>query len=778
MNKYRLLMTQALLVGLLCAGALSTRASVAIETVHGFQTLPGAPVHSPELSAKLQKIVKAKGTSYRPRTQYKINAHTPKYTNRLVLETSTYLQQHAHNPVNWYPWGEEAFEAARIRGIPVLLSIGYSTCHWCHVMEEESYDDEETARYINEHFIAIKVDREVRPDVDQIYMTALHAMGQRGGWPLNMWLTPSREPFYGGTYFAPTEKYGRPSFKRVLSMISDEYAKDPKGIAQHAQALTQRVKQSIEGDGQAVADAVVSIDALTAMKNHYFSQFDPEWGGIKGAPKFPSSMSVNALIHQLKYAQGRGEEPKQSQQTLEMIELTLHKMALGGMYDQVGGGFHRYSTDKKWLIPHFEKMLYDNALLASVYVSAWQLTGKPFYQKIAKQTLDYVLREMTSPNGGFYSATDADSIGPHGEMEEGYYFSWTPDELNSVLNKGDAELAQLVFGINQKGNFEGRSLPQRWSVIPGYMESKVEGIKRQLYLERQTRPSPLRDEKQLSSWNGLMISAFSKAGFAFNEPKYLAAAEKSARRIRQKMFVNGRLKRVSQQGQVSDSAFLEDYAYIITGVLDLYEANHNIEWLNFAVELQAVLQKHYADSEGGGYYRTSNDHEKLLAREKNLRDGAIPSGNSYAVLNLLRLYQFTLDESYQKFAVLSLKGVSTILETSPTQLPEMLIALDYYHSRVKEVVIVKPKLTTKESEVEFNALLSVLRQSWVPNKILVVVGEAEIKQQQSRVPVLQYKKALKGQVTAYVCYEQQCELPTSIPSVLAEQLGVSSSIEY
>lgn len=742
------------------------------ESVLNIATPPGADAYSAELTDRLQQALIAKGDDYQPRTQYLLAKNRPKYTNRLLFESSTYLQQHAHNPVNWYPWGEEAFAAAKALGRPVLLSIGYSTCHWCHVMEEESYDNEETAKIINQGFIAIKVDREVRPDVDEIYMTALHAMGKQGGWPLNVWLTADKQPFFGGTYFPPEDGNGRLGFKQLLLTIQQQYRDNHADIQAFAEKLSTTVKTYIEGNNIAAAESVATIDVLEKLVTEYATHFDMQWGGFKRAPKFPSSLSLNALMHaQLRWPEAATEE---------MINTTLTKMAQGGMHDQIGGGFHRYSTDAKWLVPHFEKMLYDNALLAQRYTQGWLLTKKPYYQATAKRTLDYVLKEMTSAEGGFYSATDADSLGPHGEMEEGYYFSWTPDELASMLSTQEMALASLLWGINAQGNFEGRSIPTGWTsldqttaeqllaktgLIPEQAREMESAMRAKLYDARQQRAAPLRDEKQIVEWNGLMISAFAKAGFHFSEPRYLAAAEGAAIFILTKLVKEQRLQRVYHHGSISAEAFLEDYAFFIAALLDLYETTHSPQWLEAAVELQASQDSLYQDTVNGGYFRTSDDHEELLAREKNQSDGAVPSGNSYAVLNLLRLFEFTQNPSYKTFAELTLKSVTPILNQQPTQLAEMMPALDFYHSEIKEVVLIG-----NGDAAALEPLLTVVKQYWLPNKILIVTDESDIAEQEKLLPLLGYKKALQGKPTAYVCYNKICELPTQSVSVLTDQL--------
>jgi len=738
-------------------------------TVLAYSPIPGLPPINKQLQQKLEKTVSQKGSDYVPRTQYKDDKNKAKYVNRLILETSPYLQQHAHNPVNWYPWGDDAFEEARRRNIPVLVSIGYSTCHWCHVMEEESYDNEETATFLNQHFIAIKVDREVRPDIDEIYMTALHAMKQRGGWPLNIWLTPDRNPFYGGTYFPPEDAYGRPSFMRVLEGLSTEYQKNPTDTIKFANQLANSIKHFMEGEGQKLAETIASTEKIAAVKKVYENNFDNIWGGLKQTMKFPSSFSNRLLMNYYLRTQ--------EQSALEMINLTLTKMSQGGMHDQIGGGFHRYSTDATWLIPHFEKMLYDNALLATVYIEAWQLTKKPAFKETAQSTLDYILREMTLEDGAFYSATDADSRTTSGEIEEGWYFTWTYTELDKILDKEDAALAKQVFGMTEAGNFEHRNLPQRWNdftaiaiefdLTSQQLNDKIDLIKNKLYKIRNKRPPPLRDNKILVSWNGLVISSLAKAGSALNEPKYIIAAETAAKFIEHNLKTDDdRLLRVYQDGNSSGASFLEDYAFFIAGLLDLYEANFNTRWLSLAIALQGQLQNHYSDEIKGGYFRTSDDHEKLIAREKNKNDGALPSGNSVAILNLMRLHHYTLEQQYLDFAIISLKGFTPNLNKTPSQLTEMLLALDYFDDDVKEIVIVHPNNGKRNTELE-----TAVQEAFLPNKILVINTEKEIEDTALLIPMAKGKIAINNISTAYVCYDRICKLPTSDAIVLREQLA-------
>jgi uncharacterized protein YyaL (SSP411 family) len=738
------------------------------------EALPGAPPFSQELRARLEQALAAEAADYAPRTQHRRDDGSPRFTNRLLLETSPYLRQHAHNPVNWYPWGDEAFETARSLGRPVLVSIGYSTCHWCHVMEEESFDDEATAALLNAHFVAIKVDRETRPDVDAIYMTAVTAMGQGGGWPLNVWLTPDRRPFYGGTYFPPKDWQGRPGFPRVLEVLAERYAEDPEGIAQAADQLSKALALGLEGSPTELSWQP-SDAPLRAAFATYASGFDDEWGGLRQRIKFPSSLPVRFL---LRY-QRRSGDPR----ALAMAALSLEKMAVGGIRDHLGGGFHRYSTDPRWLVPHFEKMLYDNALLSVAYLEAWQQTGRQDFLAVARETLDYVAREMTASAGGFYSATDADSVGPDGESEEGLFFTWTPAEVEAVLGAKRAAVVNAWFGIEASGNFEGRTVLHTWQspekiaarfeLEPPALRALLEESRRELYAARARRTPPLRDDKILAEWNGLMISAFARAGFALADGVYIASARRAAKFALEQMRSEGRLHRVSLDGRAAGPAFAEDYAFLIAGLLDLYEAAPDPRWLREALALQRVLDAHYADAAGGGYFRTADDHERLLAREKSGDDGAVPSANSVAALNLLRLAAFTEDDSHRERAARLFSAFENTLERSPTALGEMLLAVDFEVDTSKEVLLVRPGPDT-----DLAPLLDVLRTTYLPNRIVSVVAQGEeLDAHAQLVPLLRGKKARNGEVTAYVCEDRVCRFPTSDPAVFAEQLGKVKALE-
>jgi uncharacterized protein YyaL (SSP411 family) len=731
-------------------------------------SLPGAEPFAPELRARLESALAARGEDYEPRTHQKTAAGEPRFTNRLLLEASPYLRQHAHNPVDWRPWGPEAFEAARRLDRPVLVSIGYSTCHWCHVMEELCFDVPAIAEVLNRNFVAIKVDREVRPDVDAIYMAALHAMRGNGGWPLNVWLTPDGQPFFGGTYFPPEDAPGRPGFVTVLETIHRQWTEDRDEVGTTAERLAALVRGGLRG-AVATSSRPPQAEFLHHAMRYYARAADREWGGLGHRTKFPATLPVRLL---LRYHRRTGDVD-----ALELATLTLDRMATGGMRDHLGGGFHRYAVDRRWQVPHFEKMLYDNALLAVAYLEAWQQTGRPLYAGVVRETLDFVSREMTAPEGGFYSALDADSVNAEGELEEGFFYTWTPAELLATLGPVGARRLGAWYGVTPDGQVEGRSVLHTWGE-PGAVASRlglsgaaleetVAAARPVLLRERARRTRPLRDEKRLAAWNGLMISAFARAGLALGEPEYVATASRAAGFVLGEMRPAGRLVRVHDGEQAAGTAFLEDHAFLIAGLLDLYEATGETRWLRDALQLQSQLEESYADEGGGGYFRTPADHERLLVREKPDRDGAVPAGNSVAVSNLLRLHQLTLDAELLERAGLVFSAFHGTLERQPAALPEMLLAVEFQLDTPKEVAIVAPEGAHGLAE-----LLAPLRSAFLPNRALAIAHEGpDLAAQASLVPWLRYKVAEGGSATAYVCENQVCDAPTNDPAVFAAQLG-------
>jgi len=733
------------------------------------KSLPGAPPLDAQLVDRLKAAWEARDPTYKPRTRHLNPDGSAQYTNRLFLESSPYLLQHAHNPLNWYPWGDEAFDTARKLGRPVLLSVGYSTCHWCHVMEEESFDDEEIARYLNEHYIAIKVDREERPDIDAIYMNAVQTMTGHGGWPMTVWLTPDRKPFYGGTYFPARDgdRGARVGFLTLLQKLKTVYDQEPERVVQSATELAHIIQGNLApGSGGA---GLPDTQALQVVIDTYRQRFDSTSGGIQGAPKFPSSLPIRLL---LRHYRRTGD-----QQSLTMATLTLEKMAAGGMYDHVGGGFHRYSTDAQWLVPHFEKMLYDNALLVMAYLEGYQVTGREDFAQVAREILRYVERDMTVPAGAFYSATDADSLAPSGQREEGWFFAWTPAEIEAILGKERARIVTTYYTVTKEGNFEGRNIlhtPKPLDTVavdlnlpPEKVHTVIQETKDLLYNARAKRPSPLRDEKILTAWNGLMISAHAQAALVLSDARYADRAGRAADFVLTKMRKNGRLLRSYMGGQARHDGYLDDYAFLIAGLLDLYEATGNPRWLKEAVALDKVLEDHYEDKQAGGFFMTSNDHEALLAREKPSYDGAEPSGNSVQALNLLRLHEFTTEDRYRVRAEKALQAFGEILKRAPAAVSELLLAVDYHLDTPKEIVIVTPK-----SRAEAEPFLAKLGTIFLPNRIVAVVPEGEeLAAQAKLIPLIEGKVAQTGKATAYVCEKKVCALPTSDPAIFAKQIS-------
>lgn len=738
------------------------------ETASIQRRLPGMKDMDQALKAKFDHMKKLRGEDYRPRTRHLNPDGSAIYTNRLFLTTSPYLLQHAHNPVNWYSWGEEAFETARRLNRPVLLSIGYSTCHWCHVMEEESFEDLTIAEFLNENYIAIKVDREERPDLDAVYMKAVQAITGRGGWPMNVWLTPDKKPFYGGTYFPARDgdRGASMGFLSILGKLGDLYQTDREMVNRSGDQVTDAVRRMPAPEG---GTGLPTAEVLHRAVDSFRKSFDPVHGGVKGAPKFPATLPVRLL---LRYHRRTGSEP-----ALEMARKTLDAMAAGGIYDQLGGGFHRYSTDEKWLVPHFEKMLYDNALLTVAFLEGFQVTGKEDYVRIVREVLSYARREMTSPEGGFYSATDADSKTPGGHLSEGWFFTWTPQELESILGEKRAEIFKAYYSVGKAADFEGRHILHITKPLTAVAEAlglseeetKASLVESRTLLmgARGKRPLPLRDEKILTAWNGLMISAFARAGFVLGDTALLRTAEKAAGLIMEKLMKEGRLKRSYKDNAASHNAYLDDYAFLTTGLLDLYESAHDPLWLETAILLDKVLEAFYEDKENGGFFMTGSDHEELIAREKPVYDGAIPSGNSPALGNLLRLYEITGEKSYLKRAEKALNAFSAILTANPGGVGEMLISVEALLDRPREIVIVTPK-GEKESAEPF---LSELREIFLPNKTVVVLAEDELPGADHPLSFLAGgKTTIGGKTTAYVCEGGACKLPTSDVETFREQL--------
>ena len=755
--------------------------------------LASAPVTSPELRARLRDAARAKGPTYVPRTRHKDPDGAPTYTNRLVLESSPYLLQHAHNPVDWFPWGDEAFETARRLGRPVLLSIGYSTCHWCHVMEEESFEDDEIAQTINDTYIAIKVDREERPDVDAIYMSAVQSLTGGGGWPMTMWLTPERKPFFGGTYFPARDgdRGTRNGFLGTLKKLRTAYDEEPTRTLASADKLAAGIREHMSEGATSPARSSTSAGNLPGAATldgaaaFYRGRFDDTFGGMRGAPKFPSTLPTRFLLRDQRRRAGSAE----GRESLRMATLTLERMSAGGMHDHVGGGFHRYSTDERWLVPHFEKMLYDNALLAMAYVEGFQVTRRADLADVARDLFAYVARDMTSPDGAFYSATDADSLDPRGRREEGWFFTWTPADLETVLGVQNARIVSAYYGVTKGGDLDGRSVLHAFApaadvardlgIGDAALRATLHDARPLLLAARARRPPPLRDEKVLTAWNGLMISAHARAALAFGDATYAARAERAADFVLRSLSKrsDGRLLRSYKDGVAKVDAYLDDHAFLIAALLDLYEATGRQRWLEEALRLDGIVEAHFEDKAAGGFFLVSDDHEKLLAREKPTYDGAEPTGSSVETLNLLRLHELTTRESYRVRAERALAAVAPIVGASPASLNELLLAIDFTTDVPKEIVVVTPRATpsdagsASEPRAAAEPFLARLREQYLPNRVLVVVSEGDALAAIERiVPLVGSKIAQHGRATAYVCERRTCELPTTDPDVFAAQI--------
>jgi hypothetical protein len=746
--------------------------------------LPGADPYVDSLKQRIDKTLSRLGSDYVPRTKHLKADGSPQYTNRLIFESSPYLRQHAHNPVNWFPWGDEAFEIAKRLDRPVLLSVGYSTCHWCHVMEEESFEDVEIAKYMNEHYVAIKVDREERPDVDSLYMAAVHALRKRGGWPMTVWLTPDREPYFGGTYFPPRDGVrgnGRPGFLGLLQQLGEQYTNDPSGVAVRAGSVADAVEKS---KGAPQPGTFEGAPVLHAAAAQYKQRFDSTHGGmVTRSTKFPSSLPIRFL---LRYYRRTGDE-----EFVHMAALTLSKMAAGGMYDQVAGGFHRYSTDPVWLVPHFEKMLYDNAQLVPAYLEGYQVTGAAEFERTAREILRYTRRDMMSPQGAFYSATDADNVGPSGEREEGEFFTWTQNDVKAAV--GDAATAEVVlahYAVTAGGNFHelpGHTILSRPAPLAktaadlGMTEedarAALERAREAMYEFRKRRNPPLRDDKILAEWNGIMVSALARAHIVLGAntdggPSYADQASRAAMFVLNNMRDGQRLLRTHNDGKAKIMAYLGDYAFMIQGLIDLFEATSNPRWLDEAIKLDKILEQRYEDKVSGGFFLTADDAEALLAREKPTDDGAIASGNSIHALNLLRLYELTTEYDYLARAEHLFAAFSLVFARSPTAMSQMLLAIDFITDTPKEIVVVAPG-----ARDEAAAFIEAVNAAYVPNSVLVVSEEASVALLGQSVPLVKGKIAQRGQTTAYVCERQVCELPTRDPKVFAQQLKKVEALE-
>jgi uncharacterized protein YyaL (SSP411 family) len=682
------------------------------------------------------------------------------HTNRLINETSPYLLQHAHNPVDWYPWGPEALERSRLEDKPILLSIGYSACHWCHVMERESFENSQIAALMNQNFVCIKVDREERPDIDSIYMSAVQMMTGHGGWPLTVFLRPDLKPFYGGTYFPPADRQGMPGFGRLLLAVSDSYHNRKTDVSSSAEAITDelhkmnRFRQSSE---------MLTTGILDSALAELISRFDQSNGGFGSAPKFPPSMILMFLLRQY---QRTGQRI-----ALDMVELTLDKMARGGIYDHLGGGFHRYSVDSHWLVPHFEKMLYDNALLARIYLYCYQATKKPAYRRVAEETLEYIMRDMTNQVGGFYSSEDADSEG-----EEGKFYTWSLQEIIELLGEQDGHLVAEYLGVTEGGNFEqGKSIliaafdsPEDFAakkkIDPIAARSAIVRGKKEMFYARERRVRPGRDDKSLTAWNSLMLAAFAEAANILDRDDYRQVAIRNGEFLLRSMMRDGRLLRTYRDGEAKLSGYLEDYAFTVEALLALYEATFDTVYFDHARNLANSMLDLFSDESEPGLYFTARDHEELITRMKEFYDNAIPAGNSSAALSLLKLSLITGEAAFQRQALGTLRMMQQPMARMPSGFGYLLSALDFYLSEPKEVALVG-----EPGSHEIRLFVNEVYSRYLPNKVIASSKEGDPSAAES-IGLLRGKSAIDGRPTAYVCRNYVCLAPVTTPEELAVQL--------
>jgi len=683
--------------------------------------------------------------------------------NRLINEKSPYLLQHAHNPVDWHPWGEEAFQKAGSEDKPVFLSVGYATCHWCHVMEHESFEDDDVAGLLNEHFVSVKVDREERPDVDHIYMTVCQTLTGRGGWPLSIIMTPAGKPFFAGTYFPKSSRMGLPGFVDILRQVADLWKKDRGRLAHIGEEITRAIQPGKQtGNG-----ARLGLDVLRKGYAQLRSSFDEKWGGFGSAPKFPTPHHLTFLL--------RWHRRNPDSDALGMVERTLQSMRAGGLFDQLGFGFHRYSVDERWLVPHFEKMLYDQAMLAMAYIEAFQVTRKPQYERVVREIFEYVLRDMTDPMGGFCSAEDADSEG-----KEGLFYVWTPQEVRSVLGEEKGEIFCNCFDVSSPGNFEeGRSIPhitrphainaQRYGMTPADLESLLEECRKELFLAREERIHPLKDDKILTSWNGLMIAALAMGYQVLRDAAHLAAARKAADFVLERLkSPSDRLYRRYRGGDVANPGYADDYAFLIWGLIELYEATFETIYLENAIALQRTMLHHFWDEEHHGFRFTADDSEQLIVSDREIYDGATPSSNSVAALNLMRLGRMTGDVAWEEKADQLLKTFSSLVSDYPSAYTQFLNAVDFSLGPNREIVIVG-----EEQNPETFHMLEMVQRSFDPGRIVAfkgVGGSEEIPA--GLAPFVGELKPLDGKTAVYICENYSCRRPVTSLDELKSALSI------
>ncbi len=692
-----------------------------------------------------------------------------RHTNRLIDATSPYLLQHAHNPVDWYPWGKEAWDKAREENKPVFLSIGYSACHWCHVMERESFESNDIATLLNKHFVSIKVDREERPDLDDIYMSAtmIYNRGQ-GGWPMSVFLTPDQRPFFAGTYFPPDARFGRPGFKEILETIARMWKDDRAKLIESADSLSQAViKYNELGSGS----TAIRSDIVSVVTDTLAEHFDKETGGLLSGQtnKFPPSMIMSLMLREYERSREKGQ-PKTH--LLDLVRLTLDHMADGGIYDHLGGGIARYSTDPQWLVPHFEKMLYDQALVSSIYVEAYQLTNQERYARVAADIFDYVLGDLQSPEGGFYSTRDADSEG-----EEGKFYVWSKKEIQGVLDKKTTRLFCDYYDVSGNGNWEGKNIlniredldtvAQRHEMSPDEARRSLDDAKAQLLKLRAKRVAPGLDDKILTSWNGLMISALAQGGRAMNSPKYVEAAERAAEFVLDQLSRDGRLLRTYRDGKAHTLGYLDDYAFFVDGLLELYEATFNPRWLDEAVRLNDDMIEHFWDDKEGAFFFTADDAEELFLRTKDTRDSAVPAGNSVALLNLLRLARIQSRDDLRGKAIQTMDAFAPRINDQPYGFEKFLAGVDFHQNPSQEVVFVGDP-----SAEATRALIDTVRRDYHPYRITLLLDPEHESSDNlaQRVPLLEGKTLVEGQPAVYVCRDFTCKRPVTTVEDLRKEL--------
>ena len=687
------------------------------------------------------------------------NGKTP---NSLIGEKSPYLLQHVWNPVNWYPWGQEAFQKAKKEDKPIFLSIGYATCHWCHVMAHESFEDEEVARFLNSHFISIKVDREERPDIDKIYMSVCQAMTGRGGWPLSIFMTPEGTPFFAGTYFPKLNRMGMTGLMDILNQIAVMWQKDRARILEAGDEITSAIKAHDSGK----SGPVVRLDTLKTGYEQLAGTYDPKWGGFGTEPKFPTPHHLTFLLRWYK----RSSDPN----ALKMVEKTLDGMRRGGIFDHIGFGFHRYSVDERWLVPHFEKMLYDQAMLTMAYIEAYQVTGKAKFGQVAREIFTYVLRDMTDPEGGFYCAEDADSEG-----REGLFYVWTPEEIKERLGDVSGDSFCRFYDITEQGNFEeGKSIPhmplslqafaQREGMDPAKLDTVLKDARRRLFDIRKKRVHPLKDDKILTSWNGLMIAAFAKGYQVFGDQVYADAAVKAVDFIMKNLrTTDGRLLRRYRKGEAAYPGYLDDYAFLVWGLIELYEATFDVSCLEETIALNQAMLDIFWDKQGGGLYFTGKGNEILITRSKEIYDGALPSGNSVAALNFLRLGRITGNPGLEQKAEQLTGAFSKEVVSFPMAYTQLLVAFDFMFGPTQEIVIAgDPSL---DSTMD---MISAVRSRFLPNKVVLMHQNGpDGKRLEALSPFVEMMVPIKRKATAYVCEQYACKVPVTDAGELEELLN-------